>query len=577
MKKITKKANKRRIVNKRFQKKQVNKNKQSNTKPKPQLSQDDISRRNEMLKVMLSKQQPTIPTQDPNLLAANRRFDQMDEKFKKQIDTLQSAINIKDRELENVRKDRVHQEQVFDLKQQKEAKEAEIDKNKQLIKDNVRYQDVEDKKKEIDKLDAELAAVQAIIDSEAFKKPKEEYVKAAMELERKNQELKDKRAIQELMDENIRQEGILQAQQQLNKDRYTVKRPRYDERYIKKGVMGKPITHPLRAHEYGKVPMFDIAGNKVYEAEYDAKTKHYKNNGKVVYAYDYENNKVTDYEYTMIQLQEQQNQNLNTKRKHELAEYERNQYLKLEDDMNRQRVDNEITKIKTEALEKLNEEHQKKEYQDRILNENSQNAMNKAVVDTEYQNQKDLNAALVQNIEARKRKQYMDEMNKVMDTVTYKQQRDEIAKTKQDTNNLIEMQQALEHQNQAKQQVIQQMDMEALQKFYMSKRGNVTTEDMVNFANQVVSSGHDLMKNKPTLDAWYKYKAGYQNLTFDQKPIFDRAARDLGLNFDGLFYDNASLEDYNLATDLVDRVKHYDGSFGDESAYQGFIQELRGE
>ena len=109
MKKITKKANKRKIVNKRFQKKQINKNKTkvSGHKdiPKVQLSQDDISKRNEMLKVMLSKQQPTIPTQDPNLLAANRRFDQMDEKFKKQIDTLQSAINIKDRELENVRKD----------------------------------------------------------------------------------------------------------------------------------------------------------------------------------------------------------------------------------------------------------------------------------------------------------------------------------------------------------------------------------------------------------------------------------------------------------------------------------------
>ena len=213
MKKITKKANKRKIVNKRFQKKQINKNKTkvSGHKdiPKVQLSQDDISKRNEMLKVMLSKQQPTIPTQDPNLLAANRRFDQMDEKFKKQIDTLQSAINIKDRELENVRKDRVHQEQIMDLKQQKEAKEAEIDKNKQLIKDNVRYQDVEEKKKEIDKLDAELIAVQAIINSDEFQKPKEAYLKAAMELEMKNQELKDKRAIQELIDENTKQQGIL--------------------------------------------------------------------------------------------------------------------------------------------------------------------------------------------------------------------------------------------------------------------------------------------------------------------------------------------------------------------------------
>ena len=583
MKKITKKANKRKIVNKRFQRKQINKNKHkvSGNKdiPKAQLSQDDISRRNEMLKVMLSKQQPTIPTQDPNMLAANRRFDQMDEKFKKQIDTLQSAINIKDRELENVRKDRVHQEHVFDLKQQKEAKEAEIDKNKQMIKDNVRYQDVEDKKKEIDKLDAELKAVQAIIDSDAFKKPKEAYVKAAMELEKKNQELKDKRAIQELMDENARQEGILLAQQQLNKDRHTVPRPRYDERYIKyeDEQRTKPVTHPMRPDEYGKLPMYDNRGKRVYDAEWDESTKHYKTGtGKMVHVYEYENNNITDYAYTMLQLQEQQKQNLDIKRKQELAEYERSQYLKLEDDMNKQRIDNDITRLQTEALDEQNRQLAGKENQDRIVLENAQNAREKAVLDTELQNKQELNTALVQNIEARKRKQYMDEMNRVMDTETYKQQRDEIAKTKQETNNLIEMQQALDHQNQAKQHVIQQMDIQALQRLYMSKGGNVSPEDVVNFANQVVSSGHDLMKNKPTLDAWYKYKVGYSNLDHNGQYYFSKALEDLNLNSQGIKLDSASEKDYNTALELIDRIKGYQSFHPQDASYEGFMQELNG-
>ena len=264
-----------------------------------------------------------------------------------------------------VRKDRVHQEQIMDLKQQKEAKEAEIDKNKQLIKDNVRYQDVEEKKKEIDKLDAELIAVQAIINSDEFQKPKEAYLKAAMELEMKNQELKDKRAIQELIDENTKQQGILLAQQQINKDRFNVKRPRYDERFRAINPQNQQYqTHNVTKEEYGKVPMYVTASNgKIVKPSsnviYDEKQRKWydkDNNNATVFAYDYINNELTDYQYMMLQLQEQHNKQEALRTKQELAEYERNQYNKLVDDMNRQHIDNKITKIKIKEIENRNKQ-----------------------------------------------------------------------------------------------------------------------------------------------------------------------------------------------------------------------------
>lgn len=572
--KLTKKLNKKRIVKQRAKPKVVKKH------PAPQDPTKPNGISNEMLKVMLSKQQPTIPTQDPNMLATNRKLDQMDEKHKKQIEALQAVIQNKERELLNVQGDRLHQEQLQNLNKQKDNMQKQIDANKQQIKDNTRYQDVEDKKKELDKVNAELIAVQAVINSKEFQQPKEALVRAAAELEVKNQELKDMRAIKKLMDERRREEGILIGMEQANKDRYIVKRPRYDKRFIKQDQQGKPVKHFLTQQEYGIVPMYTVNGKKPHGiVAYDEATKHYKDaNNNVVYAYEYENNMLTDHEWYQIQFQEQEKVNRNIKIKQDVAAYEAEQYEKLEGDIRKQHIDNKITKIKTKTLEEANKSyHDGGQARNKLLQNYNTVVRDKAKVDSRYKNQEELNQALMSEIEEQKKQLYIQEMKRIQETTAFKQQQDEITKTKVMTDAINKANEAIQQQTLANQKLFETQQAEELRKIYVGHAGEVNPQDMVNFVNQEAEKRYKLIQDKPKFEAWALYKSKYQRFTNEQqKTNYYNTLQSLGIDPETLENETATTEQYKYAANIVDPVWEWSTNQNDTRDFEAFVQSLTG-
>ena len=571
--KLTKKLNKKRIVKQRAKPKVVKKH------PAPQDPTKPNGISNEMLKVMLSKQQPTIPTQDPNMLATNRKFDQMDEKHRKQLEALQAVILNKERELLNVQGDRVHQEQLLNLTKQKDNMQKQIDANKQQIKDNTRYQDVEDKKKELDKVNAELIAVQAVVNSKDFQQPKEALVRAAAELEAKNQELKDMRAIKELMDERRKQEDILLGMEQANKDRFKVKKPRYDERFIKRDAQGNPIKHYLKKEEYGTLPMYTVDGRKAHGVVYDETSGHYKDKrNNAVYSYEYENNMKTDHEMYQIQFQEQEKANRAIKQKQEMAQYEAEQYDKLESDIRKQHIDNNITKIKTKTIENANKLYQDGgEARKKLLQNYETIAYNKAMADSECKNQEELNQALTSEIEEQKKKLYLQEMKRIQETTAFKQQQDEITKTKIMTDAINKANEAMQQQTLANQRLFEIRQAEELRKIYVGHAGEVNPEDMVNFVNQEAEKRYKLIQDKPKFDAWALYKSKFQRFTNEQQKTNSyNTLQSLGIDPETLENETATTEQYKYAANIVDPVWEWSTNQNDTRDFEAFVQSLTG-
>ena len=221
------KINKRRIVKKRIIKKQ-----QQNTS-----TPEQNAKHNELLKMLLNRQQPTIPTANPEITKLNNEIRDLQDRNNKTLSIME--MKKQERENELVRKkeiadkefelkhkqkiDKANQEHDKKMKQLKmlnsiydgrttlgriknEIKKAEdeIDSYKLKIKENEIYNNLVELEQENKILQTRIQADQEIINSDKFKNPEPSYIAELKKREELKLELEHNKRIKE------RQQQLLQ-------------------------------------------------------------------------------------------------------------------------------------------------------------------------------------------------------------------------------------------------------------------------------------------------------------------------------------------------------------------------------
>ena len=573
-KKITKKLNKKRIVNKRVVKKKPDATKK--------ISPEQMAKTNDMLKIMLAKQQPTIPTADANILAMRHKQEQMEEKQQRQIDAMANRLAEKEREHVGVNQNLAHQRQMHDMQDKIKFTQNQIDNTNQQIKDNAQYQIVKGKADELVKMEAEHAGLQAIINSPEFQKPKEAIAKKTVELETAKQAIADQNAIIDLITENRRQEAILLGKTQANRDRYEVKRPRYDKRFVVY-ENNQPKKHFLTQQDIDEGrPMYSKEGNKPDgNVVYNKLTKHFiDSKGNVMYGYEYHDNMKTDYEMYQIQFREQQNIANDLANKQAIQDYRAQKYDEMVQGVGKMKIDNRMTKNDIKMKEALNDQYKDGSQQmQQLTDEYKQAGHEKAVLDSRNKLADEKNRALEQQMEAMKQEEYLKKQKEIFDSQAHREQENEIAATRVRTDQYNRSKEALQNEIVAKQQYDKYLREKALLDQRIAAAGqNVSPEDLAAHMTQVVNDETAIVKDSARLNAYAEYTTRTQNLRSQSNRIgvFGEVLGHLGININELDGKSGTTEAYVAANKLIDPITEYLFDQNDNRTTQEVAESLQG-
>ena len=437
-KKLQRKLHKRKVVAKRINR---------NTGAK-KMTADQSTRMNEMLKVALARQQPTISTTDPNSMAMNKKMEELDMKRQKQIDALQERLAAKEHEAANVQGERMHQEQVSNIQRQIKDTDNSIKQEAQKIKSNKLYNELNDLKQEHAKKNHELFGIRSIIESNEFQQPLLHFMDEYRENELKKMDLENQKTIFELQKRNREENAKILAAEQANQELFSLKKPRFDSRFVNRDQNGHRMIEPLNQN----TNKYINAGLKIFvlnngkreapkgNIQYNEQEKKYKDaDGREVLTFQYRNNEKTDYEMFQIQFQEQQQKYYDLQRRlnEENARAETLEDLKndisdmtirnrkLESEINVKRnISDQYYDTHGNPTNKLNDLHKE------VADASHQKAINEARVD--YANERlEANQAELQEY---KQKEFTKAMRDTYESITFQKQRDEIAEAQNRAN-----------------------------------------------------------------------------------------------------------------------------------------------
>ena len=180
-------------------------------------------------------------------------------------------------------------------------------------------------------------------------------------------------------------------------------------------------------------------------------------------------------------------------------------------------------------------------------------------------------------IEEQKKQLYIQEMKRIQETTAFKQQQDEITKTKVMTDAINKANEAMQQQTLANQKLFETQQAEELRKIYVGHAGEVKPEDMVNFVNQEAEKRYKLIQDKPKFEAWALYKSKFQRFTNEQqKTNYYNTLQSLGIDPETLENETATTEQYKYAANIVDPVWEWSTNQNDTRDFEAFVQSLTG-
>ena len=560
--KIQKKLNKKKIIAKRKQPQRVQK--------KP--TADQSTRMNEMLKVALARQQPTISTTDPNALATNKKIEELDSKRQKQIDALTDRLVQKEREAAVVQGERQHQERVGDLKRQINAADQAIEQNKQAIKDNKAHQDIEDLKRENEKKQREQEAYKKIIDSEEFKNPSSKYVKQLAENERYKTYTSQLEQMQALHIKNAEDRARVMGLNEMYDDIYNNKKNRYTMEYVKIGGDGKPEYQPLCNVTWAQTksgrPYFIVINGRPSKPKepltHDKQTNTYKDaDGKDVYTYTYVNNYLTDYEIFQRDLLRKEAQNRNLQRELRNIESRIGNIEGIRDQLTDLNIEN--TKLKSDIMIKtrfVDQYYDKDGKPTQKLNDlynlaadtSHQQAINEARLDLSNERLEANKAELQEH----KQKEYTKAMRDAFESDTFQAQRDEIAEAqnranfnrvaREETQKDIELQKALiDQQNQKQLLELSQ------------QHGGISPEALAQVQTQIANQLQAAAKNPDVVNLYGKFKYQFDQLDNPEQTVVERILNKADLDINTFLHPerygfNVDVDQYKAANKIAEDV-----------------------
>lgn len=271
------KINKRRIVKKRIIKKQQ----QNKSTP------EQNAKHNELLKMLLNRQQPTIPTANPEITKLNNEIRDLQDRNNKTLSIMEMKKQEKENELsrkkeiedkefelkrlqkedeakqkhEQKEKDLKLMKSVYDgrstlgkLKKQTKALQDEYDAYKLQIKQNDIYNKLDEKEQENNNLQVQIQAQKEIINSDKFKNPDPSYIA----------ELKKQHELKLQLENNKR---VMERQQQLQQEsaEYEAEKNGFDNYW----------NTPIHRIEYERDPITNLpildknTYNPIYKTEID--------------------------------------------------------------------------------------------------------------------------------------------------------------------------------------------------------------------------------------------------------------------------------------------------------------------
>ena len=561
-KKLQKKLNKRRVVSKRVVK-------NSNVK---KLTPDQSTRANEMLKIALAKQQPTINTSDPNTIAMNKKMEELEAKHKKQIDALQERAAIREREFAEVRGERMHQIQKDEVERKIKFYDQAIASNKEQVKENKRFNELNDLKDEMIKKQSELSGIQQVVNSEEFKKPLEHFTQEYKNNELVRANLENEKAVFELIKRNREEEAKLFAIEQANQEMYSLKRPRFDSRFVTRDQNGHRMMEPLNqnTNKYinSGLKTFVLNNGKRESPkgpiQYNETEKKYKDaDGREVFTYQYRNNEKTDYEMYQIQLQEQNQRynDLQRRLNEENAKAETLEDMKNDiSDMNirNKKLESEIGVKRTindqyydnhgNPTPKLDNLHKE------IADASHQKAINEARVD--YTNERlEANKA---ELEEYKQKEFTMAMRDTFDSLTFKNQRDEIAEAQNRANlNRIARDKAQEELDMKKSMAEIENRNKLLQ--LSIQNGGFTADSLAQIQSQIASDAKMNVDDLSKINAVGKFKSQFDKMESIPQQMVNRILEKYEIDTNTIHNDPDVYNEnvYNAALKVVNDVNSF--------------------
>ena len=555
--KIQKKLNKKRIIAKRKPIQRIQK--------KP--TADQSTRMNEMLKVALARQQPNIMTSDPNALAMNKKMGEQEMKTQKQIDALTDRLAQRERELESSQIYTQHQNQIREMKQKGKDLDAKIHQQQQERKQNKLYDKQQTLKRENEQKEAKQEALKKIIESDEFKDPKSEIVKQMAEQERYNMYTQQLEQMHNEQIQNLETRAKITAKNNLIGDIYTNRKKRFtpDFLYLSKG---NPVETPLtQAMYYTDVKQYNrpyfIKSNGSHKGAkepitWDESTDRFKDaDGKEVFTYEYEHNRLTDYELFQRDLMKIRAENRRLNRKLQEAEAKNENIEGIRDQISNLEIENEKLMSNINLNTMLANQYYDKEGKptkklDEIHKEAANVSHQRAINEQRIELTEEKLEANKAELHEYKQKEYAKQMRDSFDSATFQAQRDEIAEAqnranynriaREETQKDIELQKALlDQQNQKQRRCAAEIRHQGVFLFLHTNQAQAAA------------------KNPDVVNLYGKFKAQFDQLDNPEQIVVERIINKADLDIDTFLHPenygfNIDIDQYKAANKIAEDV-----------------------